>query len=224
MCITLSILVKLDVLTKEIQESGSAINQSAEFPEVTRKASLTTPQLPSVHINNAGQYEQQKQLYHEALKLNPSLLEREHCSLPETSTPIKPVETTRPYSDTDVTTLSLQEQDDLMSSIKCLNLLHIKGGEKIVLEEPCYEGLSVSIDSYNQYGCDEEIYDPYPSMIPEEIATTPSFYIPDVESPTTPLVDIPSPYLMPTEATQTAMPSRKLVGSSTDLSYYLKNG
>jgi len=156
------------------------------------------------------------------LKQNPSLQEREVCSLPETSTALKPIEITRPHSDTDVTTLSLQEQDDLMLPIKCSNSLHIKGGEKIILEEPYCESLSVSVDEYNQYACD----DAYPSMIPEENATTASFFIPDLESPaTTPLADdIPSPYLMPTQATQTGMPSRRLVGSSTDLSYHLKNG
>ena len=161
------------------------------------------------------------------MKQNPSLQEREVCNLPETSTALKSIEITQPQSDTDVTISSLQEQDDLMSPIKCSNSLHIKGGEKIILEEPYCESLSVSVsvDEYNQYAYDSELYDAYPSMIPEENATTPSFFIPDVESPTTPVVDnIPSPFLMPTEATQTGMPSRRLVGSSTDLSYHLKNG
>ena len=196
--------------------------------EVTRRASLTTNNSPliSVHTdNNNAVYFEQKNEPETSLAVPQQV--REFHSLPEanTYTTLKPVQISRPHSDTDVTMLSSKP-------------LHIKGGEKIVTEEPCFESLSFSVDVDN-----EEQYHPYSegnttTTVDVPVGTV-TFYIP--ESPTTPKVeDILSPF--PTtpkaenspssfliledsiEATQNGMPSRKLVGSSTDLSYHLRNG
>lgn len=201
-----------DVLTKGSQESGSTINQSTDFVEaVTRKASVTINMLSSVN-NTTCQFEQPKQELHklpnQKSSLNVLQEEREFYSEPERSTTLKQVhDMARPHSDTDITTLSSQEDSDLMLPS---NSLQIKGGEKIVIEEPCFESLSLSVSVYDN----EE----------EKV----SFYIPDLESPITPQADIPSPLLTlegPTDVTVTGMiPSRRLLGSSKDLSYHLKNG
>ena len=199
--------------------------------EVTRRASLTTSNLPSIHTdnNNTVYFEQQKQPAANQKVSETSLVvpqqEREFHSLPEANTTVKPIQISRPHSDTDVTMLSSKP-------------LHIKGGEKIVTEEPCFESLTFSVDVDN-----EEQYYPYPeentTTIDIPISTAVTFYIP--ESPTTPKMEnisslfptipkaenSPSPFLLlegPTEATQNGMPSRKLVGSSADLSYHLRNG
>lgn len=132
--------------------------------------------------------------------------EREFHSLPEERITSKPIEISRPHSDTDVTKLEHSKS------------LQIKGGGKIVIEEPQFESLSFSVSVY-----DEEKYYAYSTEDTNPVNAV-SFYIPDHEDPATPLVeDVPSPLLMPTEATQPSMPSRKL-GSSADLTYHLKNG
>ena len=220
---------------KDIQESGSKVNQRMDLlAEITRRASLTANNLSSVQINNNNtvHFEQQKQVATDykvpehISSLAVPQQQREFHSLPEASTTLQPVEISRPHSDTDISMLSFQEGS---------KPLNIKGGGKIVTEEPCFESLSFSVDVD-----DEEKYYPESSTDPVDVPIgAVSFYIP--ESPTTPKVeDItslfpttpkvesnPSPFLIldgPTEATQNGMPSRKLVGSSTDISYHLRNG
>ena len=187
--------------------------------QVTRKASLTTNKFPSVKINNAANFEQQRQQFDNLIpeRLAVPQQEREFHSLPETNYTLKPVEISRPCSDTDVTTLPYREHTPL----------RIKGGEKIVTEEPCFESLSFSVGVNDE----EKYYPKEDSASPVDVPVgRTSFYIPesDIESPTTPMAEnIPSPFLMlegPIEATENGMPSRKLVGSSSDLSYHLRNG
>ena len=192
--------------------------------EVTRRASLTTNNLPlAEHINNHNAaYFEQKNEPETSLAVPQQV--REFHSLPEANITLKPVQTSRPHSDTDVTMLSSKPP-------------HVKGDEKIDTEEPCFESLSFSYDVDN-----EEQYYPYSdknttTTVDVPVGTyTATFHIP--ESPTTPkMEDIlttpkaknsPSSFLIledSIEATQNAgMSSRKLVGSSTDLSYHLRNG
>ena len=217
------------MLIKDIQESERKNSERMDsLAEVTRRASLTTNNLTAVHSNDTVHFGQQKQPAADHKVSETSLAvpqqEKEFCSLPEANTTLKPVQISRPHSDTDVTMLSSKP-------------LRIKGGEKIITEEPYFESLSFSVDVDN-----EEQYYPYSkentTTVDVPIGAV-SFYIP--ESPTTPKVEdipspfpitpkaenIPSPFLVlegPTEATQNGMPSRKLVGSSTDLSYHLRNG
>ena len=141
--------------------------------------------------------------------------EREFHSLPETNVTLKPVEISRPYSDTDVTMLPYREHSPL----------NIKGGEKIVEEQPCFESLSFSVGVE-----DEEKYYPKEDFtLPVDVPISkPLLCIPDIDSPITPMVEnIPSPFLMledPTKDKENSMPPRKLLGSSSDLSYHLRNG
>ena len=211
------------MLAKEIQESQDVPTKPVE---VTRKASLATNTLPAIFNNSTSQIEQQKPQPYEPPKQTSNLTvlhqDRELHSLPETSAALQRVEIPRPFSDTNITTMSVQVEDDVASPMRYSHSLHIKDGEKMIVEQPKFEGLSFSV------GVD---VDDEEKLIPEEHATAEvSFYISDLETPTTPVGkgDILSPFLAlegPTEATlPSMMPSRKLLGSSSDFSYHLKDG
>ena len=170
-----------------------------------------------MQINHAVNFEQQRQQLGDTIPegLAVPQQEREFHSLPETNVTLKPVEISRPCSDTDVTILPYREQSPL----------HIKGGEKIVKEEPCFESLSFSANVDDE----EKYYPKEDSTLPVDVPIGgASFYIPDIESPTTPMAkNIPSPFLMlkgPTENTENGISPRKLLGSSSDFSYHLWNG
>ena len=162
-----------------------------------------------MRINNAVNFEQQRQHSDDSISefLVVPQLEREFHR--------KGKGISRSCSDTDVTKLPYREQSPL----------HIKGGENIVAEEPCFESLSFSanVDDEKKYYPKED------STLPVDVPIGgASFYIPDIESPSTPMAEnIPSSFLMlegPTEDTENGMPPRKLLGSSSDFSYHLRNG
>ena len=145
-------------------------------------------------------------------------------SFPETKV-AQIVDISRPHSDTDITSPNFQMRDDNMTPSRKTSL-HVKGGEKLVLEEPFHEGLSVDIDEVDYAGDEqheEETCDPLPSLVSHRTCTM--FYIPD-DSPTTPTVEA-TPFLIkdgPTQAESTHGLSKNVIGSGVDLSFYLKSG
>ena len=193
-------------------------NQGATF----RKASVSATPSKLPLYSNVFQFEQSKNLITEAQRKSALAEDMNYHSLPETKV-AQPVDISRPHSDTDISTFPCQTQDDATPSRKLS--LHVKGGEKLILEEPFHEGLSVNIDEVD-YAEDEqheeETCDPLSSLVSHRTRTM--FYIPD--SPTTPIAEA-SPFLMlngPTQAESTPGLSKNVIGSGVDLSFYLKNG
>ena len=149
----------------------------------------------------------------------------EYHSLPEAKI-AQPIDISRPHSDTDITTLSFQMQEDDMTPNRRISL-HIKGDERLILEEPVHEGLSFNVDNEIEsvdYS-EEEVCDPVPSLGFQR--AHPLFYLPgSLDSPTTPIAEA-SPFLMmdgPTQAESTPGLSKNVIGSGVDLSFYLKSG
>jgi len=193
-------------------------------------ASMTPNKFP-LHLSNpnAFQFEQESkhpidevQLSERMSTLTVAKEVMDYHSLPETKV-AQSVDISRPHSDTDITTLPFQTQEDDITPNRKTSL-HVKGGEKLVLEEPIYEGLSFNVDSEVDYAQDkhqeEETCDLLPSL------SSQTTHIPDnQDSPTTPVAEA-SPFLMldgPTQAESTGI-SKNVIGSGVDLSFYLKHG
>jgi len=207
--------------SKRVKDNNDSTYRKASTSMIPNKLSL------QLSNSNALQFEEPKhQITELQLAERMSILtipckeDTNHHSFPETKV-AQPVDMSRPHSDTDITSLP---QDDTTPNRKIS--LHVKGGEKLILEEPFHEGLSVNIDEVD-YAEDkqhkEETFDPLPSLVSHRTRTM--FYLPD-DSPTTPIIEA-SPFLTmdgPTQAESTHGLSKNVIGSGVDLSFFLKSG